>query len=104
MKSVWWIIAGVSAVWLWWRKRSEAPKSKADTVPSGTSIGQIGARIENPAALQDFARSLALQAEPRVVDTFQNNNFLRLIWSDGRVTQTDGSGNIISDKPFIPTP
>lgn len=111
MKSVWLIIAGVAAVWLWIRKRSDAPKAKGETVPAGTQIGQIGSRIENPQALTDFARSLAIQAEPRVLDVFTVGSRVYRTWTDGRYQILEGSSGsgtdpvtIYDDYPTLPSP
>jgi len=101
--SVWIIIGALAGLWLWSRK-DKAKKDGGIEVPAGANIGRIGASIENPAALQDFARSLEMNAEPRVVASYNLNNYSRQIWSDGRVVTTDGAGNLISDKPFIPSP
>lgn len=102
--SVWIIIGALAGLWLWSRK-DQAKKSGGIEVPAGANIGRIGASIENPAALQDFARSLALNAEPRVVRSeVLDNNRHRVDWSDGRVVIQDSAGNVISDTPYIPSP
>ena len=74
-------------------------------IPAGTSIGQIGSRIESPEALQDFARALAISNQPIIVSVArEGDNWFRNTWSDGRITITDAAGNVGLDRPFIPSP
>lgn len=106
----WFAIAAVAVLWIAYRRRQAAGPSPAQDgsqvdVPTGATIGQIGARIENPQALSDFADAIEASAVPRVIDTFTvGNNYQRLIWSDGRVTVMDGSGNVITDQGYSPLP
>lgn len=102
--SVWIIIGALAGLWLW-SKRTTAKASGGVNVPPGANIGRIGASIENPAALQDFARSLALASEPRIVSVArEGDNWFRNTWSDGRITITDAAGNVGLDTPAIPSP
>jgi hypothetical protein len=99
------IILGLLAVAWWWMRRSAATKASSDAVqvPEGATIGQIGSNIENPAALEDFAEALRMSSQPRVVSVESNGrNWQRWVWSDGRVTITDGAGNPLLDNRFIP--
>ncbi len=99
------IVAFLAVAWWWKRNSAATPKASSDAVqvPQGATIGQIGSNIENPAALEDFAEALRVSAQPRVVSVWnEGDNFQRLVWSDGRVTLADGSGNVFFDKPFTP--
>lgn len=104
----WFAIAALAAVWIVFRRRrGDASPGLQDgdavDVPSGTNIGQIGSRIENPQALTDFASALEAQSAPRVVFVeADRGNWIRQIWSDGRVTITDGAGNVLTDTPYRP--
>lgn len=99
------VIVALLAVAWWWKRNSAAtPKasSHAVQVPQGATIGQIGSNIENPAALEDFAEALRISSAPRVVSVEANDNWQRWVWSDGRVTITDGAGNVLTDNRFSP--
>jgi hypothetical protein len=99
------ILALVGLAWLW--KRSSASKSDRPSiaVPEGTSIGQIGARVENPAALEDFAEALRVSNQARVISVvpFGTDSF-RLTWTDGRITYQDRQGNVFYERFFTPSP
>jgi hypothetical protein len=99
------IVALLAVAWWWKRNSSATPKgsSNAVQVPDGATIGQIGSNIENPAAVEDFAEALRVSAQPRIVNVeSRGTNWLRWVWSDGRVTITDGTGNAILDNRFTP--
>jgi hypothetical protein len=107
---IWLIIAAIGGAWLLFRRRdAQAKTADANSVevPVGTQIGQIGARIESPEALRDFARSLAISAEPRVIEVVQPAGVRNgaIYWSDGRTSLIDSiTGELIRDTPFIPSP
>ena len=106
MKSswIWLLIAGVfGGVWFFRTRKPAA--AKATGLPEGAVIGQIGSRIEDSKGTLALAESLRASSQPRVVTAFANNNYNRMLWSDGRVTVTNGDGSIlVSDVPFIPSP
>ena len=106
MKASWiWLIIGAVFGGVWYLRSRKPAAEKSDGVPEGTVIGQIGSRIENPEALSEFAQSLSTSSQPRVLSVqARGSNWLRYVWTDGRVTITDGSGNVLSDTPFIPSP
>lgn len=106
--NTWLLIAAAAGAFLLFRRSrskgaasAEVDQAGAVQVPAGANIGRIGATIENPAALQDFAAALEAQSAPRVISTevLQANRH-RLTWSDGRVTIQTSAGVIVSDIPF----
>ena len=99
----WLLVAGIAGGWMFWRKKDQAKTKAADPL-AGANIGQIGARIEDPEALNNFARAIQASAEPRVVDVLNtaHGDWYRT-WSDGRFQVIDSNGNIILDtNPSIP--
>jgi hypothetical protein len=98
----WLLVAGIAGGWMFWRKKDQAKTKAADPL-AGANIGQIGARIEDPKALTDFARALSMNAAPRVITAGGNGGDWYQIWTDGRIIYTDGQGNVITDtNPSIP--
>lgn len=98
---VWLSIAALVALWMFFRKRkgdtaAAVQDGTSVDLPAGTSIGQIGARIENPQALTDFARALETSSAPRILDVRTVGNRVYRTWTDGRyqILEGDsGSGN-----------
>lgn len=99
----WGLIAALAAAWFLFRSKKpgaagSTTKAGTDTVdvPAGTQIGQIGARIENPEALNNFARAIEASAVPRIVSVTTVGEFVYRTWSDGRyqiLKGSTGSGN-----------
>lgn len=109
MKS-WLTIAALVALWMFFRQRkgpaSPAVKDGTVDVPAGAQIGQIGARIENPQALSDFAQALETSSAPRILDVFTIGNRVYRTWTDGRyqiLQGDDGTGQnptVLYDSAF----
>lgn len=88
----WFIVAGVlGAIWLYRKRAADLASAKEGvTIPAGTTIGQVGAKIENPQALTDFAQALRAYAAPQVllareIDGGRVNQY----WTDGGFSVLD---------------
>ncbi len=106
MKASWiWLLIGAVFGGVWFFRSRKPSAEKSDAIPQGAVIGQIGSRIEDSKGTQALAQALSEAAKPHVVGIWGNNNYNRMVWSDGRVTVTGGDGSIVvADNPFIPSP
>jgi hypothetical protein len=110
--NTWLLIAAAAGAFLLLRRtKSQAAAassasvdpSGAVQVPGGATIGRIGATIENPAALKDFAAALESQSSPRVIHVLNTarGDWYRT-WSDGRFQVMDSEGNVLLDTARNP--